>query len=151
MPNHHQGTDEERHTLDTYVKLSRALATIDADIHRPLADHGLTSSRFGILEALMHLGPLNQRQLGQKILRSSGNVTVVIDHLERAGLVARSRTNDRRQVLIALTDAGRYAIEAAYPEHVARIMRAFTPLNHQQQTTLATLAKQLGTRQEKPA
>jgi MarR family 2-MHQ and catechol resistance regulon transcriptional repressor len=152
MPNRHRGSDEERATLDTYVKLSRALATIDARIHRPLADHGLTSSRFGILEALMHLGPLNQRELGHKILRSSGNVTVVIDHLERDGLVARTRAGaDRRVALISLTDAGRRTIARAYPEHVARILHAFAPLTPSEQTTLAALAKRLGTEQEEPA
>ena len=138
--------------LDAYVKLSRALSTIDARIHRPLADHGLTISRFGILEALMHLGPLSQRELGSKILRSSGNVTVVIDHLERDGLVERCRGGgDRRVVLVSLTDAGRNAIESAYPEHVARIVRAFGPLSREERATLADLAKRLGTQQEEPA
>jgi len=152
MPNRHRGSDEERGALDTYVKLSRALATIDARIHRPLADHGLTSSRFGILEALWHLGPLNQRELGRKILRSSGNVTVVIDHLERDGLVARTRADDDRRVaMVSLTDAGRQVIARAYPEHVARIVRAFAPLSLSERTILAALAKRLGTEQEEAA
>jgi MarR family 2-MHQ and catechol resistance regulon transcriptional repressor len=152
MPNRHRGSEAERAALDTYVKLSRALSTIDARIHRPLADHGLTISRFGILEALMHLGPLSQRELGSKILRSSGNVTVVIDHLERDGLVERCRADDdRRVVQVSLTDAGRRAIERAYPEHVARIVRAFHPLSRDELATLADLAKRLGTNQEDPA
>lgn len=146
MPNRHRGSEPERRALDAYVKLSRALATVDARVHRPLGRHGLTTSRFGVLEALYHLGPLNQRELGRKILKSSGNVTVVVDHLERDGLVARTRgPDDRRQVVVSLTDAGRRCIEAVFPSHVARIVEAFSALEPAEVVELAALAKRLGT------
>lgn len=151
MPNRHRGTEEERRVLDAYVKLSRALATVDAAVHRPLGAVGLTASRFGALEALWHLGPLNQRDLGRKILKSSGNVTVVVEGLERDGLVARERdAGDRRNVIVSLTDAGRARIEAVYPAHVQRIVAAFTPLAHDDVARLADLAKALGTRSTTP-
>jgi MarR family transcriptional regulator, 2-MHQ and catechol-resistance regulon repressor len=147
VPNRHRGIDHERRALDAYVKLSRALATVDARIHRPLAHDGLTASRFGVLEAIYHLGPLNQREVGRKILKSSGNVTVVIDHLERAGLVVRGRDpHDRSNVIVSLTDAGRSLIEAAYPAHVQRIVDAFAVLEPGEVDRLAALAKRLGTR-----
>ena len=160
MPNRHRGPDAERRVLDAYVKLSRALATVDAAIHRPLADAGLTASRFGALEALWHLGPLNQSDLGRKILKSSGNVSVVVDGLERDGLVARERAPaDRRNVIVSLTDAGRVRIEAVYPAHVQRLVTAFAHLGADDVARLAELAKALGTRtdpatpipQEEPA
>jgi MarR family transcriptional regulator, 2-MHQ and catechol-resistance regulon repressor len=157
VPNRHRGSDHERRALDAYVKLSRALATVDARIHRPLALEGLTASRFGVLEALYHLGPLNQREVGRKILKSSGNVTVVIDHLERDGLVVRGRDpHDRRNVVVSLTDTGRSLIEAAYPAHVQRIVDAFAVLEPSEVDRLAVLAKRLGTRlspvpEEEPA
>ena len=152
MPNRHRGPESERRVLDAYVKLSRALATVDAAIHRPLADVGLTASRFGALEALWHLGPLNQRDLGRKILKSSGNVTVVVDGLERDGLVARERDPaDRRSVIVSLTDAGRSRIEVVYPDHVARLVAAFAPLPAADVDRLAELAKALGTRLAAPS
>lgn len=160
MPNRHRGPDAERRVLDAYVKLSRALATVDATVHRPLADVGLTASRFGALEALWHLGPLNQRDLGRKILKSSGNVSVVVDALERDGLVARERDAvDRRNVIVSLTGAGRTRIEAVYPAHVRRLVAAFGHLHADDVVRLAELAKALGTRivpttpipQEEPA
>ena len=148
MPNRHRGSEAERRALDAYVKLSRALATVDARIHRPLARDGLTVSRFGVLEALYHLGPLNQRELGRKILKSSGNVTVVVDHLERDGLVTRARAAaDRRNVVVSLTDAGRASIESAYPAHVHRIVDAFAVLDPTDIDRLAALARRLGTSQ----
>lgn len=147
MPNRHRGPDAEKRVLDAYVKLSRALATVDAAIHRPLADAGLTASRFGALEALWHLGPLNQSDLGRKILKSSGNVSVVVDGLERDGLVARERDPaDRRNVIVSLSSEGRARIEAVYPAHVARIVAAFGHLPAIDVDRLAQLAKALGTR-----
>jgi MarR family transcriptional regulator, 2-MHQ and catechol-resistance regulon repressor len=145
MPNRHRGSEAERRVLDAYVKLSRALATVDAAVHRPLAEVGLTASRFGALEALWHLGPLNQRDLGRKLLKSSGNVTVVVDGLERDGLVVRCRdADDRRNVIVSLTDTGRTRIEAVYPAHVARLVAAFAPLAPEEVARLGRLAKTLG-------
>lgn len=145
MPTHHRGPDDERRALDAYLKLSRAVSAVDAHLHRGLAAEGLTVSQFGVLEALHHLGPLNQRELGRKILKSNGNVTVVIDNLERQGLVERRRgANDRRQVLVSLTDPGRRCIEAAFPGHVSRVVAAFAPLDADETRLLAELCKRLG-------
>lgn len=151
MPNRHRGSEAERRVLDSYVKLSRALASVDAVVHRPLSDDGLTVSRFGVLEALLHHGPLNQRELGRKILKSGGNISLVVDHLERDALVRRRRPEgDRRSVRVELTETGRACIERVYREHVARLVRAFAPLDPTELTTLAALAKRLGLAQENP-
>ena len=67
----------------------------------------LTESQFGTLEALYHLGPLCQGEIGQKILKSSGNMTMVVDNLEKRGLVQRQRSQqDRRQIEVSLTRPG---------------------------------------------
>ena len=68
---------------------------------------GLTISQFGVLEALHHKGPLCQRDIAVKILKSTGNITLVIDNLEKQGLVTRERTSeDRRYLTIRLTGQG---------------------------------------------
>ena len=85
-------------------------------LNRPLAEAGLTESQFGVLEALLHLGPLHQRELAEKILRTNGNVTLVVDHLEKRGLVRRERGSaDRRYIKVHLTDAGEDAGEGTLP------------------------------------
>ena len=59
-----------------------------AGAHRAAAgEAGLTPTQFGVLEALLHKGPLSQRELGQKVLTSAGNMTDLIDKLETRGLV----------------------------------------------------------------
>ena len=98
MRQRYRGTSKEMKALSAYVKLMRAAESITARAHRHLSSFGLTISQFGVLEALFHLGPLSQKDIGQKILRSSGNITMVIDNLEKRGLVRRERDRqDRRQ------------------------------------------------------
>jgi DNA-binding MarR family transcriptional regulator len=59
------------------------------------------------LDALEHLeadGPLTQRELGERLSLTSGAVTMLVDRLERAGLVRRRpHPGDRRYVLIDLS------------------------------------------------
>jgi MarR family 2-MHQ and catechol resistance regulon transcriptional repressor len=83
MKRRYRGSQKETRALKTYVKLMRAAESVTARTHRHLASTGLTVSQFAVLEALYQLGPLSQREIGQKILRSSGNITMVIDNLEK--------------------------------------------------------------------
>jgi DNA-binding MarR family transcriptional regulator len=60
------------------------------------------------LDALEHLeadGPITQRELGERLLLTSGAVTMLVDRLERGGWVRRTRhPTDRRSLLVGLTD-----------------------------------------------
>jgi len=106
---------------------------------------GLTVSQFGVLEAIFHLGPMYQRELGNKILKSSGNITMVVDNLERRGLVERRRDrSDRRYVSVHLTQTGSDLIERVFPEHVERIEKQFSVLTSQEKDQLGQLCKLLG-------
>ncbi|WP_045233465.1 MarR family transcriptional regulator, partial [Deinococcus pimensis] len=78
MPTHWEGTPDERRALDAYIKLWRASHAVEGRANRHLAAHGLSLSQFSVLEALHFLGPLSQRALAAKVLRSHGNLTVVI-------------------------------------------------------------------------
>lgn len=145
MGTRHVGSDEERQALESYIKLARALASVEARINGHLATHGLSTSQFGVLEALYHLGPLHQHQLARKILKSSGNLTLVLDNLEKRGLITRTRDpHDRRCVRVELSEAGRALIEAIMPAHVAGVVAAFSPLATEEQQQLAALCKKLG-------
>ncbi|WP_309569865.1 MarR family transcriptional regulator [Deinococcus sp.] len=145
MPNRYAGTDEERGALDAYVKLWRAAHAVEVAANRHLSGYDLTISQFAVLEALHHLGPLSQRQLADKILRSSGNLTMVIDNLERDGLVSRERVpSDRRVVSVTLTPSGQALIGRVLPEHVAGIHDIFALLEPAEVATLTALTRRLG-------
>lgn len=141
----HQGNTEEARALKTYVKLMRAAESVTARIHRHFSSTGLTISQFAVLEALYQLGPLSQREIGKKILRSSGNITMVIDNLEKNGLVKRKRSEtDRRFFIVHLTDKGYHLINKIFPPHAAVIAKDFGVLTAAEQDTLGRLCKKLG-------
>jgi MarR family 2-MHQ and catechol resistance regulon transcriptional repressor len=147
MSTHYQGTKEEELALDLFVKLTRAAEAANSRINEHLAEAGLTVSQFGILEAIFHLGPLCQKDLAKKILKSSGNISFVIDNLIKRKLVSRRRSDwDRRFVEIHLTDEGRQLIADIFPRHVIAVTDEMAILTTEEQETLARLSRKLGLR-----
>ena len=145
MPTHFKGKPDQVRALDAYIKLSRASGTLDARLAANLAHHGLTSGQLGVIEALMHLGPLSQGDLGRKLLRSGGNVTTVIDNLERRGLVVRRRNpEDRRVVTVELTAAGARLIAQVFPLHASAVAQSMGALTSAEQIELGRLCRKLG-------
>ncbi len=145
MSTRYSGSAEEKAALDAYIKVWRAAHAMEVRANRHLAAHNLTISQFGVLEALHHLGPLSQRQLADKILRSSGNLTMVIDNLERDGLVGRERDlKDRRVMTVSLSSRGHGLIEMLMPRHVQNVLGVFAALSSEELTQLAALSKKLG-------
>jgi MarR family transcriptional regulator, 2-MHQ and catechol-resistance regulon repressor len=146
MPTHHRGTEVERSALDAYIKLIRAASAVNAQLFPRLqADHGITPSQLGVLEALLHLGPMPHCALATKLLVSPSNLTTVIDNLERDGLVRRERDAvDRRVSITSLTAAGEARVAEFFPQHVQRLARAMSGLDHTEQAALARLCKKLG-------
>jgi len=62
---------------------------------------GVAESELDALEHLEADGPLTQRELGDRLLLTSGGITALVDRLERAGWVSRSpHPNDRRAVIV---------------------------------------------------
>jgi len=135
----------ETRALKTYVKLMRAAESITTRVHKHLSSAGLTVSQFGVLEAIYHLGPLSQKDLGRKILRSSGNITMVIDNLEKRRLVRRERdSSDRRIFVVHLTGEGQKLICKIFPSHAARITDELRVLDEKDQMMLGNLCKKVG-------
>jgi len=145
MPTHYKGSKEEVRALNAFINLARASESVMARMSLQLAAQGLTTGQFGMLEALLHLGPMCQKTLGEKLLRSGGNITLVVDNLEKQGWVRRERQNDdRRRILVHLTPEGRRLISGMVPAHVAAIVKEMQPLNPGEQDALRRLCRKLG-------
>ena len=145
MPTHYKGSPEQVLALDTYIKFTRAMNSLESRLARSRALQNLTGTQFGVLEALLHLGPMSQSEIGSKLLKSGGNITLVIDNLERCGLVLRQTgLKDRRITTVSLTAKGKELIEAIFPAQVEVIMKEFGVLTADEQKTLSRLCKKLG-------
>ena len=145
MPTHYSGTPQEILALNTFIKLTRSVNSLMSRLSQRGALGELTVSQFGVLEALYHLGPMCQNELATKILKSSGNMTLVIDNLEKNHLVTRRRNlDDRRMITIHLTEDGEQLIQQVLPEQVAAITAEMSALTPEEQQNLGDLCRKLG-------
>jgi MarR family transcriptional regulator, 2-MHQ and catechol-resistance regulon repressor len=131
--------------LSLWVKLARATASFGKLSTENIRLFGLTEPQFAALECLGHLGPLKLGDLSRKMLVSSGNITCVIDNLEKNGLVNRSRSReDKRATYVHLTPGGKTKFDEIFIRHAEFIKHAASVLSEKEQSTLATLLKKLG-------
>ena len=145
MPTHFKGDSETRRALNAFINLSRASNSVQTRLSAGLDRYGITTSQLGTLEALFHLGPMCQRALGDKLLRSGGNITMVIDNLEKHGLVERVRQkDDRRMIMIHLTPKGRKLISRVLPLHAKDVVKEMSRLTANEQEELRRLCRKLG-------
>ena len=97
------------------------------------AEHGLGEGEFDILATLRRQGPpyaLAPGDLADQTMVTTGAVTKRVDRCLAQGWVTRQvSTDDGRGRVIALTQAGRELIDAAFTAHMAnehRLLEAFT-------------------------
>ena len=95
---------------------------------------GLSRGEVGMLSALRVAGPphrLSPTRLAQGLMLSSAGVTSRLDRLERRGFVERlPDPEDRRGVIVELTDAGLETVDAAVAANTIsdrQLMERFDP------------------------
>lgn len=146
MGRNFKGSASEERALGAYVKLARAANTAMAYARVGLEEAGLSLGQFAVLEALYHVGQLNLGDLARRVLTSSGNLTLVVDNLEKRGLVKRRQQGrDKRFVRATITPAGRRLIARIFPGHVRRITEVMERLAPADQDQLGALCRKLGT------
>jgi MarR family transcriptional regulator, 2-MHQ and catechol-resistance regulon repressor len=145
MSTKYKGTEREKRALNAFINLMRAAGSLTARLGVRLGEHELTAGQFGVLESLHHLGPLCQKDLAAKLLVTAGNITMVVDNLEKRGLVKRVRSNtDRRLITVSLTPAGRKFIDGIFPSHAAEIADLMSVLKPAELEQLRTLCRMVG-------
>jgi len=140
----------ERPELDVepmgiFGRLKRLTTHIGREVDAVLLKHGLSSSSFDVLATLRRSGApyrLSPGELLGMTMVSSGTMTNRIDQLEKAGLVERLfNPEDRRSVLIALTEKGLAAVEEVVGAHVANQQRLTRNLTAEDKAELDRLLK----------
>lgn len=131
--------------LTVWVKLARAFAVFSKAASKDIENYGLTEPQFSVLETLGHLGTMTFSQLCKKQLVSGGNMTVVVDNLEKQGLVARKHCEeDRRAIYVELTRKGEGLFRDIFPKHAKVVAGLASALTEREQEELGRLLKKLG-------
>lgn len=131
--------------VHVWLVLSKASRAVEAHALRNVAGLDMGLSDFGALEALLHKGSLSIKDLGAKVLLTSGSITTAVDRLEAKGLVERiNDKQDRRSRIVRLTVTGRKVIKKAFAEHKLAMERAVSGLDLKDREQLIELLRRLG-------
>ena len=131
--------------LSMWVKLIRVNSTFNKKNADHLKNFGITAAQYAVIECLGHLGPMNMGELCKKMLVSGGNMTVVVDNLEKEGLVERVPSNDdRRAIVVRFTPKGKKIFDDSFGQHARYLTEIASVLTEQEQEDLARLLKKLG-------
>ncbi len=132
--------------LATWVKLARAFSSFSKKSSEKIKSFGLTQPQFAVIEALGHLGSLKVGEICDKMLVSGGNMTLVLDNIEKLGYLERIPSKeDRRAIDVQLTQKGRELFDEIFKVHAEHITKLMSVLTPEEQKDLGDLLKKLGT------
>lgn len=133
--------------LQVLSRVSRLARHLDRARRASFAEYDLEPWEFDVLTALRRAGKpyeLSPGALLRATLVTSGTMTNRIDRLEQAGLVRRRPDpEDRRGVLVSLTDDGRARVDAAFADLLRREQELLAGLGSDEQKVLADLLRTL--------
>lgn len=125
--------------------LIRAESSVRRRLSADLEREGLSATGFSVLVVLTTAGgELELRALRHRLRTSKANATEVVSTLQQRGFVTRHRPpEDRRMVLVEITDAGSELVDRLFPEHTERVAQAFSVLDEDEKRSLTEICRKL--------
>jgi MarR family 2-MHQ and catechol resistance regulon transcriptional repressor len=139
-----QGIQEPEHVWLVMMKAMRALTRYAA---AGIEETGLGLSDFGVLEVLLHNGPLPINTIGPIVDLTPGSISIAVDRLFEKALVSRvESTEDRRVRIVTLTPRGKNLIVSAFRKHAGQMRKVFSELSPEELRGLEMALKKVGKR-----
>jgi MarR family 2-MHQ and catechol resistance regulon transcriptional repressor len=139
-----RGIQGAEHVWLVMMKAMRALTRYAA---AGIEETGLGLSDFGVLEILLHKGPLPVNTIGPIVDLTPSSISIAVDRLVVKGLVSRAESSeDRRVRIVALTPRGKALINSAFRKHSGQMRRVFAELSPEELRGLEMALKKVGKR-----
>jgi len=136
-----QGTDY------TWLVMMKAMRALTRYATAGIEETGLGLSDFGVLEILLHRGPLPVNTIGPLVNLTPGSISIAIDRLVAKGLVSRVESADDRRVrIVVLTPRGKDLIASAFRKHSGQMKKVFSELSAEELRGLEAALKKVGKR-----
>ncbi|WP_396435357.1 MarR family winged helix-turn-helix transcriptional regulator [Limnohabitans sp.] len=129
-------------SLRLWLRLLSATTRIEDTIRQRLREQfGITLPRFDLMAQLeREAHGLAMGELSRRMMVTGGNITSIVDQLEKEQLVQRqAQPGDRRAYAVHLTPAGREAFAAMAIAHESWVVELLAPLPAAQQEQLHQL------------
>ena len=133
---------DQHASLRLWLRLLSCTTRVEDKIRQKLRESfGITLPRFDLMAQLeRHPDGLTMGELSRRMMVTGGNITTIVDQLEKEKLVVRQvGVNDRRSFTVKLTQAGRDAFADMAIAHEGWVAGLFEGLSVNQQTELYTL------------
>ncbi len=158
--NARQNTDMEQRahadhhaSLRLWLRLLSCTTRVEDTIRQRLREQfGITLPRFDLMAQLEREPEgLAMGEVSRRMMVTGGNVTTIVDQLEREQLVQRLPVpGDRRSYRLTLTEAGRSTFATMAQAHQAWVRELLSPLSAKEQSQLAALLGTLKTANPRP-
>ena len=126
------------------MKAMRALTKYAA---AGIEETGLGLSDFGVLEVLLHKGPLPVNTIGPIVDLTPGSISIAVDRLFAKGLVSRVESSQhRRERIVSQTPLGKALIDADFRKHSGQMKKVFSELSPEELRGLEMALKKAGKR-----
>lgn len=129
-------------SLRLWLRLLSCTTRIEDTIRQRLREQfDITLPRFDLMAQLEREPQgLSMSELSRRMMVTGGNVTSIVDQLEKEKLVMRQTlVADRRSFTVSLTDAGRQTFATMAQAHEGWVVELLSPLAEQEQIQLHTL------------
>ena len=134
-------------TDKVWLVMMKAMRALTRYATAGIEDTGLGLSDFGVLELLLHKGPLPVNTIGPIVDLTPGSISIAVDRLVAKGLVNRVESaEDRRVRIVALTPRGKDLIIYAFRKHSGQMKRVFSELSPEELRSLEVKLKKVGKR-----
>jgi DNA-binding MarR family transcriptional regulator len=126
------------------------MAQLHGCMRATFAEEGMSVGQMILLRVLIHKGDSTPKELAEALSVTTGNITGLLDKLEAAGLVTRTRSaEDRRVVHVELTAKARQRFRKVHRASVDMLSEAFEGWTRPEITQLQNLLERLSSNQRR--
>ena len=133
---------DQHASLRLWLRLLSCTTRVEDKVRQNLRESfDITLPRFDLMAQLeRHPEGLTMGELSRRMMVTGGNITTIVDQLEKEKWVVRQvGVNDRRSFTVKLTQAGRNGFANMAVAHEAWVADMFAGLSDHQQSQLYTL------------
>ncbi len=131
--------------LKTLTTLFRAANSFERVIKEDVFKYGLNVSEFGVLEAIYHKGPMNVKDVLEKVLIANSSMTYVIDNLVTKGYLIKKQCEvDKRRFLLELSSKGNSLMDKIFPIHANNMRKILDILDIEEELSLQKSLSKIG-------
>jgi len=125
------------------IALRKIVQAIDMNSKKLVKRVGLTGPQLVILQEISNMGEVTAGEIARTVSLSQATLTGILERMEKRGLLSRRRSNqDKRRIMVSITESGRQVIENAPPVmQVAFVERFSNLLEWEQNMILSSLQR----------